>query len=65
MRDYTEKIETLKKQQEQAKELFVKLQGAIEVLTSMQEEEPEKTEKKKEFFEIIRGMYGEQKQYDC
>ena len=47
MRDYTEKIETLKKQQEQAKELFVKLQGAIEVLTSMQEEEPEKVEKKK------------------
>ena len=47
MRDYTEKIEALKKQQEQAKELFVKLQGAIEVLTSMQEEEPEKVEKKK------------------
>ena len=47
MRDYTYKIETLKKQQEQAKELFVKLQGAIEVLTSMQEEEPEKVEKKK------------------
>ena len=47
MRDYKEKIETLKKQQEQAKELFVKLQGAIEVLTSMQEEEPEKVEKKK------------------
>ena len=47
MRDYTEKIETLKIQQEQAKELFVKLQGAIEVLTSMQEEEPEKVEKKK------------------
>ena len=47
MRDYTEKIEALKSQQEQAKELFVKLQGAIEVLTSMQEEEPEKVEKKK------------------
>ena len=47
MRDYKEKIETLKKQQEQAKELFVKLQGAIEVLTSMQEEEPKKAEKKK------------------
>ena len=46
MRDYKEKIEALKKQQEQAKELFVKLQGAIEVLTSMQEEEPEKVEKK-------------------
>ena len=46
MRDYTEKIEALKSQQEQAKELFVKLQGAIEVLTSMQEEEPEKEKKK-------------------
>ncbi len=45
MRDYTEKIETLKIQQEQAKELFVKLQGAIEVLTSMQEEEPKKGKK--------------------
>ena len=46
MRDYSEKIESLKKQQEQAKELFVKLQGAIEVLTSMQEEEPKKEKKK-------------------
>ena len=46
MRDYTEKIEALKSQQEQAKELFVKLQGAIEVLTSMQEEEPKKEKKK-------------------
>ena len=45
MRDYTKKIETLKVQQEQAKELFVKLQGAIEVLTSMQEEEPKKGKK--------------------
>tara|TARA_R110000824_G_scaffold399294_1_gene604633 strand:+ start:556 stop:705 length:150 start_codon:yes stop_codon:yes gene_type:complete len=49
MRDYTKKIEKLKNQQEQAKELFVKLQGAIEVLTSMQEEESkeDKEEKKK------------------
>ena len=46
MRDYTEKIEALKSQQEQAEELFVKLQGAIEVLTSMQEEEPKKEKKK-------------------
>ena len=46
MRDYTEKIESLKAQQEQAIELFVKLQGAIEVLTSMQEEEPKKEKKK-------------------
>ena len=29
MRDYKEKIEALKKQQEQAKELFVNLKGAI------------------------------------
>ena len=47
MRDYTEKIESLKNQREQAKELFIKLQGAIEVLTTMQEEEPKKEEKKK------------------
>ena len=46
MRNYSERIEALKKQQEQAKELFVKLQGAIEVLTSMQEEEPDKKGKK-------------------
>ena len=45
MRDYTEKIESLKTQREQAKELFIKLQGAIEVLTSMQEEEPKKGKK--------------------
>tara|TARA_Y100000034_G_C6748551_1_gene332576 strand:+ start:366 stop:503 length:138 start_codon:yes stop_codon:yes gene_type:complete len=45
MRDYTEKIEALKSQREQAKELFIKLQGAIEVLSSMQEEEPEKGKK--------------------
>ena len=45
MRDYTEKIESLTNQREQAKELFIKLQGAIEVLTSMQEEEPKKGKK--------------------
>ena len=45
MRDYSKKIEKLKSQQEQAKELFVKLQGAIEVLTSMQEEESKKDKK--------------------
>ena len=45
MRDYSEKIEVLKKQQEQAKELFVKLQGAIEVLTSMNEEGSKKDKK--------------------
>ena len=47
MSDLKERIEGLKQQQEKAKELFVKLQGAIEVLTSMQEEEPKKEEKKK------------------
>ena len=38
MSKFGDKIESLKKQQEQAKELFIKLQGAIEVLVSMQEE---------------------------
>jgi hypothetical protein len=33
-----ERIENLKKQQEQAKELFIKYQGAIELLVSMKEE---------------------------
>ena len=47
MRDYTEKIESLKNQREQAKELFIKLQGAIEVLTTMQEEEPKEGKEKK------------------
>ena len=41
MRDYTEKIESLKAQQEQAKELFVKCQGAIEILEAMLEENKE------------------------
>jgi|TARA_R110002073_G_scaffold60004_5_gene150836 hypothetical protein len=45
MNNFNEKIESLKKQQEQAKELFVKLQGAIEVLTSMNEEESKKDKK--------------------
>ena len=45
MSDYKEKIEGLKHQQEKAKELFVKLQGAIEVLTSMQEEKSKKDKK--------------------
>tara|TARA_R110002051_G_scaffold4933_1_gene26991 strand:- start:285 stop:428 length:144 start_codon:yes stop_codon:yes gene_type:complete len=33
-----EKIEQLKLEQEKAKEVYIKLQGAIEVLTSMLEE---------------------------
>jgi predicted transcriptional regulator len=37
-----EKLEELRKQQEMAKELFVKCQGAIELLQSMIEEEKEK-----------------------
>ena len=40
-----EKIEGLKNQREQAKELFIKCQGAIEVLEAMLEEE-EKDKKK-------------------
>jgi len=41
MSDLNEKILNLKKQQEQAKELFVKCQGAIEVLEAMLEEDKE------------------------
>ena len=47
MGDLNEKIESLKKQQEQAKELFVKCQGAIEMLESMlKEKEDSKKDKK-------------------
>ena len=35
MKDLKERIENLTKQQEQAKEVFIKCQGAIEVLTEM------------------------------
>jgi len=45
MSELKDKIESLKKQQEQAKELFIKLQGAIEVLTSMEEEKSKKDKK--------------------
>ena len=45
MSELKEKIDSLKKQQEQAKELFIKLQGAIEVLTSMEEEKSKKDKK--------------------
>ena len=62
MSEYNEKIEGLKEQQEQAKkffeekklemeqakEIFLKLQGAIEILTSMEEQKEEKAKKKKE-----------------
>ena len=46
MSDLNEKILNLKKQQEQAKELFVKCQGAIEILEAMLEENKE--EKKRQ-----------------
>ena len=46
MSDLNEKIENLKKQQEQAKEIFVKCQGAIEVLEGLLEEEESPKDKK-------------------
>ena len=60
MSDLNERIEGLKEQQEQAKkffeekkiemeqakEIFLKLQGAIEILTSMDEEKEKPKEKK-------------------
>ena len=49
MKTLEEKLENLKKQQEQAKEVFVKCQGAIELLQSMIDE---KKDNKKQFFEI-------------
>tara|TARA_R110002020_G_scaffold21649_4_gene73576 strand:+ start:1538 stop:1675 length:138 start_codon:yes stop_codon:yes gene_type:complete len=45
MEDLKEKIEHLREQQEQAKQLFVKCQGAIEVLESMMEKDSEKDKK--------------------
>ena len=62
MSDLNEKIEGLKEQQEQAKkffeekkiemeqakEIFLKLQGAIEILTSMEDQKEEKAKEKKE-----------------
>ena len=39
MENLDEKIQNLKSQQEQAKELFVKCQGAIELLEALKEEE--------------------------
>ena len=46
MSDLKEKIESLKNQQEQAKEMFIKCQGAIELLEGMAEEKDKKEEKK-------------------
>ena len=42
MKTLEEKLENLKKQQEQAKEVFVKCQGAIELLQSMIDEKKDK-----------------------
>ena len=44
--DLEKKLENLKKQQEQAKEIFVKCQGAIEFVQSMLDDEKEKKDKK-------------------
>ena len=44
--DFKKKLENLKKQQEQAKEIFVKCQGAIEIIQSMIDEEENKEVKK-------------------
>ena len=41
-----EKLENLKRQQEQAKEIFIKCQGAIELVQSMIDEEKEVKDKK-------------------
>ena len=41
-----EKLENLKGQQEQAKEIFIKCQGAIELVQSMIDEEKEVKDKK-------------------
>ena len=38
-----ERISGLKKQQEETRELFIKIQGAIEVLEQMNKEQNEKT----------------------
>ena len=42
-----EKIDSLKKQQEQTRELFIKLQGAIEVLEDMDKEDSKDKKNKK------------------
>ena len=47
MSNLEEKIDSLKKQQEQAKEMYIKCQGAVELLESMIQEEKEPKESKK------------------
>ena len=46
MEDLNKKLKNLKNQQEQAKELFIKLQGAIEFVKGMIDEEKDTEEKK-------------------
>ena len=47
MESIEKKLENLKNQQEQAKELFIKCQGAIEFVESMIKEQESSKEKKK------------------
>ena len=47
MEDLNKKLEDLKKQQEPAKEIFIKCQGAIEFVESMIKEQESSKEKKK------------------
>ena len=47
MSDLNKKLEDLKKQQEQSKEIFIKCQGAIEVLQGMIDEESKDKKDKK------------------
>jgi predicted transcriptional regulator len=42
---YEEKLKELEKQKEMAKELFLKCQGAIEVIKQLREEEKDATKK--------------------
>ena len=46
MEDLNKKLDNLKNQQEQAKELFIKCQGAIEFIQGMIDEEKDTKEKK-------------------
>ena len=41
MSELKDKLESLKQQQEQAKEIFIKCQGAIELIQSMLDEKKE------------------------
>ena len=43
-----ERIENLKKQQEQARELFIKCQGAIEMLEGLEKKSEEESKDKKD-----------------